>query len=209
MLKISNWLLSWSENTGTGLSQWQGFLGRKDRHSCLGGGSAGPDGWRDIVWRSEWASLFSRGGFPADCQGKVACLVKDGVRMWLWMCPPEAEPLSWLHLLLFWWNYLDKSKLRREGWFCLGVGELGLAVACHTAPALSGRRLWTQATAQHISSRYIRQCSLTVPMGLLTSIILTKKIPYRHAHPTCQVTLDSGKVTGNTSAFQDSDVWRG
>lgn len=119
MLKISNWLLSWSENTGTGLSQWQGFLGRKDRHSCLGGGSAGPDGWRDIVWRSEWASLFSRGGFPADCQGKVACLVKDGVRMWLWMCPPEAEPLSWLLLLLFWWNYLDKSKLRREGWFCL------------------------------------------------------------------------------------------
>lgn len=184
MLKISNWLLSWSENTGTGLSQWQGFLGRKDRHSCLGGGSAGPDGWRDIVWRSEWASLFSRGGFPADCQGKVACLVKDGVRMWLWMCPPEAEPLSWLLLLLFWWNYLDKSKLRREGWFCLGVGELGLAIACHTAPALSGRRLWTQAIAQRTSSRYIRQCPL--PSGWSDSSHGSSHINHPHEESPLQ-----------------------
>lgn len=41
------------------------------------------------------------GGFPADCQGKVACLVKDGMRVWLWMCPPEAEPLYSLLLLWF------------------------------------------------------------------------------------------------------------
>lgn len=125
------------------------FSGKEDGHStgCLGGGSAEPDGWRDTVWRSEWASLFLRGGFH--WLPRESCLSGQGWNESVALgCPPEAEPLSSLLLLLFWWKYPDKSKLRREDWFCLRVGGLGLDIACHTAPTLSSRRLWMHATAQ-------------------------------------------------------------